>query len=126
MSNSSAHFFHTLPANSALTTAYGLGLIINSSGKALLAGANPSAFIGVAIDKPQATDQACPYQHTGLAEVVFGGVTAIGDLVTTDAAGKFVVATTGQRAVGRGYTVGAANVSGSVMLFGGGSFVLAP
>lgn len=125
MTTSAAHTHHTLPA--AAAHAYGVGLIINTSGQAALAGANPTAFIGVGIDKPAAVNQACPYQHSGLAEVLFGGTVATpGLLVTTDASGKFVLATTGQRALGRSYTAGAADKYGSVMLFGGGTYCLAP
>ena len=56
------------------------------------------AFVGVLQNKPQGPGFAATVGYEGVTKVVAGGACAAGALLTADAQGRAVVATTGQRA----------------------------
>jgi len=88
-----------------LTGKEGYGVYINSSNQIALAGAN--AVIDGVVRYGAAAGQAVTVVQGGIMGVVAGGVIAKGDHLTTDANGKFVVATNGQVISGKAREVGA-------------------
>lgn len=72
---------------------------VNSAGKAALPTlAGP--VVGVRQNKPKA-NEATTIVHDGISIVEAGGAITLGGLVTTDATGRAVAATTGQISAGR-------------------------
>lgn len=88
----------SLPAGADLTAKQFCGVVCNSSGAAAAAGA--AAFVvGILQNKPN-TGQPATITYGGVSKGLLGGTVAAGAKVTTDAAGKFVTATTGQAVAG--------------------------
>lgn len=114
----------SIVASADLSAFHRCAVALNSSGQAIAPAAGGQIF-GVLTDKPTAAGQAAPCQVDGIAEVKFGGVVAIGDLLKVDTSGRFLLAATGDRAVARAMTVGALNTFGAAKIFGG-AFVLSP
>lgn len=92
-------FSFTLVAAADLSASQFRFVEVNSTGKAAvptLAG----SVVGVRQNKPKA-NEATTIVHDGISFVEAGGAIAIGGLVTTDATGRAVAATTGQQTHGR-------------------------
>lgn len=66
---------------------------LNASGELEIAEGATDLLVGI-IRTQAGAGEAARYQFTGTAKVKIGGTVAIGDLVTTDSAGKGVATTT--------------------------------
>lgn len=71
---------------------------VDSAGKAALSGAGELVY-GILQNKPTAADRA-EVMRLGVSKAVAGAAIAVGAEVASDAAGKIVTATTGDRVVG--------------------------
>jgi hypothetical protein len=92
-------------------------LVLDSNGRVAVAGAAARAF-GVLRNKPAGLGHAATVVREGTVKVKAGAALAKGDLVTTDASGRAVEATTGNPVLGRvlGNATTAANQFTSVEL----------
>ncbi|MCD6262290.1 MAG: DUF2190 family protein [Deltaproteobacteria bacterium] len=61
-----------------------------------VAGAADSALIGILQNKPE-SDRAASVRRVGVSKLVLGGTVTVGAKLTSDANGKGVTATSGQR-----------------------------
>lgn len=96
------------PAAADFTTKVGYGAIFNTSGQLALAGAN--AVIDGIIHAPAVAAEACRFISKAVpsAKLKAGGTITRGALLTTDANGAFVVATTGQNVLAKARVAAAA------------------
>ena len=99
-----------LPASADLSASQFCFMTVNSSGQLALPSAGGDAD-GILQDKPNAAAVEGELAVLGISKLVVGaaGVTA-GDLLATDANGKAVTATTGNKILGRALATGAAGV----------------
>lgn len=99
-----------VPANADLSASQFCFMVVNSSGQLALPSAGGDAD-GILQDKPNAAAVEGELAVLGVSKLVVGtaGVTA-GDLLATDANGKAVTATTGNKILGRALATGAAGV----------------
>lgn len=72
--------------------------------------------IGVSQDLDRAANETVDVVMLGIAEVDFGGTVTRGASVTSDASGKAVLATTGQRAVGFAEVSAVSGDTGTIMV----------
>jgi hypothetical protein len=101
---------------SAATSQY-IGVVLDANGKTVLSGAGARA-VGVLLNSP-AAGQAASVQVDGVAQALSGAAVAAGDLLQTDAAGKFItfVPGAGKYCVGVAMeAASAANIRFSVLL----------
>ena len=98
------------PASADLSASQFCFMTINSSGQLALPSAGGDAD-GILQDKPNGVGVEGELAVLGISKLVVGtaGVTC-GDLLTTDAAGKAVTATTGNKILGRALATGASGV----------------
>lgn len=89
-------FLRTRPAAADFTSSEGRAVVI-SSGNAALAGAN-ARILGILVDNPK-QGKTATIQVAGQVRAVAGAAFADGVLLTTDASGRLVTATTGQNIV---------------------------
>jgi len=96
------------PASADLSAAQFCFVVVNSSGQLALPAAGGEAE-GILQDKPNGAGVYGEVGILGISKLVVGtaGVTA-GDLLATDANGKAVTATTGNKILGRALATGAA------------------
>src|SRR5690349_13265873 len=88
-----------------------------ADGAALQSSAATDFHIGVALDISAASGERLDVvMANAIAEVDFGGTIARGASVTSDASGKAVTATTGQRAVGWAEVSGVSGDVGTVII----------
>lgn len=85
----------SLPADADLSARQYRGVILSADGEAALAGAAPRTIQGILQNDPLA-GEAASIQHSGVSKAEAGGVVTLGDLLTTDADGQFVLAAGGQ------------------------------
>ncbi len=78
----------------------------DSAAQVGLAGAGAVA-VGVLQNKPNAAGVAASIHQTGVSKMVVGAAVSIGDLVTSNASGRGITATTGDYVVGVALTAGA-------------------
>ncbi|HWI05728.1 MAG TPA: capsid cement protein [Acidimicrobiales bacterium] len=78
------------------------------TGTVVLCGANDPDFAGVLQDTP-ATGETATYKTRDVTWAIAGAAIVLTDELTTDAAGRFVPATTGQFIVGRPVSAAAAS-----------------
>jgi hypothetical protein len=99
-----------VPASADLSASQFCFMTVNSSGQLAAPTAGGDAD-GILQDKPNAQGVQGELAMLGVSKVVVGtgGVTA-GDLLATDASGKAVTATTGNKILGRALATGAAGV----------------
>lgn len=99
-----------VPASADLSASQFCFMAVNSSGQLALPSAGSDAD-GILQDKPNAAAVEGELAVLGISKLVVGtaGVTA-GDLLATDANGKAVTATTGNKILGRALATGAAGV----------------
>jgi len=99
-----------VPASADLSASQFCFMTVNSSGQLALPSAGGDAD-GILQDKPNAAAVEGELAVLGISKLVVGtaGVTA-GDLLATDANGKAVTATTGNKILGRALATGAAGV----------------
>jgi hypothetical protein len=83
------------------------GVKITSTG-VVLCGANDAAFLGVLQNDPK-SGAAATVKVQDTSKAIAGGAITNGAKVTTDAAGRFVAATTGQNVCGRARSAAAAS-----------------
>lgn len=82
---------------------------LNSSGDLVVAAAAADIIVGI-IRTEAASGEAAQYQFLGTAKVKLGGTVAVGDAITSDAAGKGIATTTdGNRTIGIALEAGVAN-----------------
>ena len=87
------------------------GAVLNTAGAFALAGANQAGQIKGVIHEGASTGRGVSVCTRGKVKVTAGGTVANANVsVTTDAAGKFVTATTGQNAWGVSYSAASTNV----------------
>jgi hypothetical protein len=87
------------------------GSVLNTSGAWALAGANQAGQVKGVIHEGATSGRGVSVCIRGKVKVIAGGTVASANLsVTTDAAGKFVTATTGQNAWGTSYSAASSNV----------------
>lgn len=80
----------------------------NSASQIVAAGVGADdVAIGVLQNKPNALGVAAKIHQTGISKVVVGAAVTAGVLVTTNAAGRGITATTGDFVVGTAVTTGA-------------------
>jgi hypothetical protein len=98
------------PASADLSASQFCFMTVNSSGQLALPSAGGDAD-GILQDKPNGVGVEGELAVLGISKLVVGtaGVTC-GDLLTTDAAGKAVTATTGNKILGRALATGASGV----------------
>lgn len=100
---------YSYPAAADLSANQYHAVTINSSGEAALAGAN-SALVDGILHNPTANAQGVMARVITLRGVVvkakFGATVALGALLTTDATGRLVTATTGQNVVAKAHRFG--------------------
>ena len=99
-----------VPASADLSASQFCFMVVNSSGQLALPSAGGDAD-GILQDKPNAAAVEGELAVLGVSKLVVGtaGVTA-GDLLATDANGKAVTATTGNKILGRALATGVAGV----------------
>lgn len=105
----------TLPADTDLSTKQYYFMDCNSDGEAVVAGAG-STCVGVLGNAPSAAGQSAEIMYRGVVPVVCGGTVATGDAVKIDSAGKAVAASSGDKAVGRALSTGAAGTQANILL----------
>lgn len=87
-----------------------------TSGELMIhAAANTDKSVGVA-DADAESGGRLDVVLTGTVDVCYGGTVARGDLLTSDASGKAVVAASGNRVIGVAMASGVANDIGEVLL----------
>lgn len=98
------------PASADLSASQFCFMTVNSSGQLALPSAGGDAD-GILQDKPNGVGVEGELAVLGISKLVVGtaGVTC-GDLLTTDAAGKAVTATTGNKILGRALATGASGI----------------
>ena len=96
----------TLIAAADLSAKQFFGVILDSAGKAALAG-TAGQVIGILQNKPT-SGQAAIVAISGVSKAAAGGTCTMGKPISADSAGKFVDSSTGQRAIGRAMETGAA------------------
>lgn len=111
MSNASADFYGTLPANSDLSASQYCAIYLNSSGKAILPSAN-GPILGVMTNDPAAADRPATYQRIGAAKMKLGGTVAKADPVKVDSSGRAVTASADD--IAAGYAIGVCVDGGAV------------
>jgi hypothetical protein len=99
-----------VPASADLSASQFCFMTVNSSGQLALPAAGGDAD-GILQDKPNGVGVEGELAVLGISKLVVGtaGVTC-GDLLTTDANGKAVTATTGNKILGRALATGASGV----------------
>lgn len=105
----------TVPANTDLSTKQYYFVDVNSSGKAVVAGAG-STFAGVLGNKPAAANAAAEVMFSGVVPVVCGGSITAGNAVKIDSNGKAVAASSGDKAAGRALADGASGSNTNILL----------
>lgn len=109
------------PAAADLRTSQYQACVVNTSGQAALAGANSALVDGILHNLPNITEMARLVIAMGVtvkARLGVGGAT-LGSLLTTDATGKLVIATTGQNVCAKAhFEAGAAGDIISVLWYG--------
>lgn len=96
---------YSYPAAADLSASQYHAVVINTSGAAALAGANAANVDGILHNAPVSGDQARVITLRGVtvkAKLGVGGAT-LGALLTTDATGRLVIATTGQNVVAKAH-----------------------
>lgn len=110
MSTENLDGIYSLPAAADLSASQYQAVVANTSGQFALAGANAANVDGLLHNLPKSGEAARAIIARGVvtkARLGTGGATA-GALLTTDAVGKLVIATTGQNVVAKAIGAGAA------------------
>ena len=76
----------------AAITAYTLVALGSADGQVVAAAAVSDKIIGVTTDVAPAINERCDVILSGIADVLYGGTVARGDLLTSDASGRAVTA----------------------------------
>ncbi len=98
-------------------------LVVDSNGRAAVAGASNVPIVGVLQNDP-IQFQAAQIMVDGLSKIKLGGTVAAGDEVMSDASGDFIVAATaGNRKVGICVEGGGSGDIGSAILVAAGATV---
>ncbi|MBW4484894.1 MAG: DUF2190 family protein [Tildeniella torsiva UHER 1998/13D] len=92
----------------------------STAGQVVVAAAATDKIIGATTEIASASGDRVDVALTGIAEIIYGGTVAAGDLVTSDSAGKAVVAApsagVNNRIGGVALTAGVSGDYGSVLL----------
>jgi hypothetical protein len=114
MSQSTRDFERSAVAGEDLTAKQFYIVQLDATGKIEVAEGATDLVVGVLQNAPDTGEQAT-YRFGGTTKVIAAGVVAIGDLVTTDSAGKAVATTTeGDCVIGR-YVGTAASAAGDII-----------
>lgn len=105
--------------NADLSSSQYLGVVLNSSAKAAVAGVG-TRIVGVLQNKPKTTDTA-QVRVMGVTKMVAGGTVAAGDPVCVNASGQAItaVAASGNYIVGTAEEAGVVNQIITVLLMSG-------
>jgi hypothetical protein len=126
MSTENLDGIYSYPAAADLSAAQYQAVIVNTSGAIGLAGANSALVDGILHNAPKQNEMGRVIVMRGVvakARLGTGGAT-LGALLTTDAVGKLVVATTGQNVVAKAHRyAGAAGDIIEVLWYGRGGGV---
>lgn len=105
---------YSFPAAADLSASQYCFAVINTSGQAALIGAN-AVPDGLIHNAPKANEMARLVLKSGvITKARYGGTVTLGALLTTDASGRLVVATTGQNVVAKAIVAGVVNDVGMV------------
>lgn len=107
-------FQFTLLAAADLSAKQYYGVYVDSSGTVSLCNATTKPD-GVLQNDPELGEPA-NIMRDGISQAELGGNVTAGDLVTTDANGKIVTATTGKYVLGRALASGSSGERGTVLL----------
>jgi hypothetical protein len=107
---------YSLPVTSAIAEADVAKFAVVSSGNAVVASTAGTQAIGVILAPTLSATDPVLLQLNGIVEVQAGGTIAIGDQVTTNNAGRAIVAATGNRILGRALSTGANNGRVTILL----------
>jgi len=88
-----------------------------TAGEVVVGAAGTDKLIGVSTDVDAASGDRVDVFLSGIAEVIYGGTVAAGDLLTSDASGHAVATTTANdRVIGVALTAGVDDDYGAVLL----------
>lgn len=113
-------FKYSLQAAADLSTHQFKALVIDSNGRAALAGTAGLPIAGILQNKPNALGVACEITQSGISKMVCSGAITAGARVSTTNAGQAQAAATGHVVIGYALETGAANKVIAVLLTGSG------
>ena len=105
----------SIPANADLSASQYCFVIVNSTGKAVVAG-DGEAGVGVLQDTPAAADRPAEIAISGRSKVKLGGTIATGAKACSDSTGRAVTGASAKNILGIMLKGGAVNEIGEILL----------